>query len=50
VRSSKKFEVRSLRPVQFEKLRDAMDPDTKRIGASLLLTGMRKEAPKVGGS
>lgn len=41
MRSSKKFEVRILRPVEFEKLRDAMDPDTKRICVSLLLTGTR---------
>jgi len=41
VRSSEKFEVRILRPVEFEKLRDAMDPDTKRICTALLLTGMR---------
>jgi integrase len=41
VRSSEKFEVRILRPVEFEKLRDAMDPDTRRICTSLLLTGMR---------
>ena len=41
MRSSEKFEVRILRLVEFEKLRDAMDPDTKRICASLLLTGMR---------
>ncbi len=41
VRSSEKFEVRILRPVEFEKIRDAMDPDTRRICTSLLLTGMR---------
>ena len=41
VRSSEKFEVRILRPVEFEKIRDAMDPYTRRICTSLLLTGMR---------
>ena len=41
VRSSEKFEVRILRPVEFEKIRDAMEPDTRRICTSLLLTGMR---------
>ena len=41
MRSSEKFEVRILRPVEFEKMRDAMDPDTKRICVSLLLTGTR---------
>jgi integrase len=41
VRSSEKFEVRILRPVEFEKIRDAMDPDTRKICTSLLLTGMR---------
>lgn len=40
VRSSEKFQVRILRPVEFETLRDAMDPNTKRICTSLLLTGM----------
>ena len=33
--------MRILRPVEFETLRDAMDPDTRRIYTSLLLTGMR---------
>jgi len=41
VRSSEKFQVRILRPVEFETLRDAMDPNTRRICTSLLLTGMR---------
>ena len=41
MRSSEKFEVRILRPVEFEKLRDAMDPDTRKICTALLLTGMR---------
>ena len=33
--------MRILRPVEFETLRDAMDPNTRRICTSLLLTGMR---------
>ena len=41
VRSSEKFEVRILRPMEYEKLRDAMDVDTRKICTSLLLTGMR---------
>ena len=41
VRSTEKFQVRILRPVEFELLRDAMDPSTRRICTSLLLTGMR---------
>ena len=41
VRSSEKFQVRILKPVEFETLRDAMDPNTRRICTSLLLTGMR---------
>ena len=41
VRSSEKFQVRILRPVEFETLRDAMEPNTRRICTSLLLTGMR---------
>ena len=41
MRSSEKFEVRILRPMEFEKLRDAMDPDTRKICTALLLTGMR---------
>ena len=41
MRSWEKFQVRILRPVEFEKLREAMDPDTRRICTSLLLTGMR---------
>ena len=41
IRSSEKFQVRILRPVEFETLRDAMDPNTRRICTSLLLTGMR---------
>ena len=41
VRSSEKFQVRILRPVEFETLREAMDPNTRRICTSLLLTGMR---------
>ena len=32
---------RSRRTVEFEKLRDAMDPDTRKICTALLLTGMR---------
>ena len=41
VRSSEKFQVRILRPAEFEIIRNAMDPDTRRICTSLLLTGMR---------
>ncbi len=41
MRSSEKFEVRILRPMEFEKLRDAMDVDTMKICTALLLTGMR---------
>ena len=41
VRSSEKFQVRILRPSEFEVLRESMDNDTKRIATSLLLTGMR---------
>ena len=41
VRSSEKFEVRTLMPVEFEKLREAMDVDTRKICTALLLTGMR---------
>ena len=41
MRSSEKFEVRILRPVEFEKLRDAMDVNTRKICTALLLTGMR---------
>jgi integrase len=41
VRSSEKFQVRILRPVEFEIIRNAMEPDTRRICTSLLLTGMR---------
>jgi hypothetical protein len=41
VRSSEKFQVRILRPVEFEIMRNSMDPDTRRISTSLLLTGMR---------
>jgi integrase len=41
VRSSEKSQVRILRPSEFEIMRDAMDPDTRRICTSLLLTGMR---------
>ena len=33
--------MRILRPVEFETLRDAMDPNTRRMCTSLLLTGMR---------
>ena len=40
VRSSEQFEVRILRPVEFEKLRIAVDPDTGKIRTALLLTGM----------
>ena len=39
--SSEKFQVRILRPSEFETVRDAMDPDIRRICTSLLLTGMR---------
>ena len=41
VRSSEKFEVRNLRLVEFKKLRDAMDSDTRKISTSLIPTGMR---------
>jgi integrase len=41
VRSSEKFQIRILRPIEFEIIRNAMDPDTRRICTSLLLTGMR---------
>ena len=41
VRSSEKFEVRILRPSEWDTIRDAMDMDTKRISTSLLVTGMR---------
>ena len=41
MRSSEQFEVRILRPVEFEKLRDAMDVNTRKICTALLLTGMR---------
>ena len=41
VRSCEKFEVRMLRPVEFEKLRIAVDPDTGKIRTALMLTGMR---------
>ncbi len=41
VRSSDKFQVRILRPVEWEQLRDSMDTDTKKICTSLLITGMR---------
>ena len=41
MRSSEKFEVRILRPMEYEKLRDAMDVDTRKICTALLLTGMR---------
>ncbi len=41
VRSSEKFEVRILRPAEFEKIRDAMGPDTRKVCTALLPTGMR---------
>ena len=41
VRSSEKFQVRILRPSEFETIREAMDPCTRKICTSLLLTGMR---------
>ncbi|MCL4480154.1 MAG: hypothetical protein M1113_01540 [Candidatus Thermoplasmatota archaeon] len=41
MRSSEKFQVRILRPIKFEELREAMGLDTRRICTSLLLTGMR---------
>ena len=41
VRSSEKFEVRILRPSEWEILRDALDINMKRICTSLLATGMR---------
>ena len=41
MRSSEEFEVRILRTVEFEKLRDAMGPDTSKICTALLLTSMR---------
>ena len=41
VRSSEKFEVRILRPSEWEVLRDALDINMKRICTSLLVTGMR---------
>ncbi len=41
VRSSEKFEVRILRPSEWEILRDALDINMKRICTSLLVTGMR---------
>ncbi len=41
VRSSEKFQVRILRPAEFETLREAMEPDVRKICTSLLLSGMR---------
>ena len=41
VRSSEKFEVRILRPSEWEILRDSLDINMKRICTSLLVTGMR---------
>jgi hypothetical protein len=41
VRSSEKFEVRILRPSEWETLRDNLDIDMKRICTSLLVTRMR---------
>ena len=41
MRSSEKFEVRILRPPEFEELRDTMDPEARKICTALLLTGMR---------
>ncbi len=41
VRSSEKFQVRILRPSEWELLRDNLDIDMKRICTSLLVTGMR---------
>jgi integrase len=40
VRPSEKFQVRILRPSEFEIMRDAMDLNTKKICTSPLLTGM----------
>lgn len=45
VRSSTKFEVRILRPSEWEKFRDELDPNYKRICTSLLVTGMRYAEP-----
>jgi len=39
--SSEKFQVRILRPREWEVLRDLMDLDIRRIATTLLLTGMR---------
>lgn len=41
VRSSKKFEVRILRPSEWEILQDSLDVNMKKICTSLLVTGMR---------
>ena len=41
VRPSEKFEVRTLRPSEWETLRDNLDINMKRICTSLLVTGMR---------
>ncbi len=41
VKSSEKFQVRILRPEEWEKIRAEMDENTKKICTSLLLAGMR---------
>lgn len=41
IRSSEKYQVRILRSIEWEQLRDKMDTDTKKICTSLLVTGMR---------
>jgi len=41
IRSSESFQVRILRPVEFEILRDSMDGNMKKLCTSLLVTGMR---------
>lgn len=41
VRSSNKFQVRILRPSEWETIRGSLDIDMKRICTSLLVTGMR---------
>ncbi len=41
IKSSEKFQVRILRPLEWELLRDHMDDNTKKIATSLLITGMR---------
>lgn len=41
IRSFEKFQVRILRSVESEIIRNALDPDNRRIITSLPLTGMR---------